>query len=323
MIPVHELIIYPLSKCNLRCKHCYTSKEKHELSFDDLKWIKNTFDPRKVIVMGGEPLLYKNLEYLLHSFENITISTNTTHIEKQLELLKNYRKKLTIQISIEGSPTETNEIRGEMLWEICMYMAKKLKEARIKFYFRASYHEGNLKDIIKYVLPLSKHFDAGVMLLPRIDLVPLDENTTLWFFQQVLKFKNCAVAQPHFFQFIGKPGRCKAGDERLSIYFDKRITPCNLDLEYTLGRIGDDEKTIVENMKMFVENFKTPPVECSSCPNNEICKGSCYISKSYMGCPLHYNFGIDKMIANEKLDAQQMHNEMNLLSNYVKDLGIC
>ena len=323
MINVKELVIYPSSECNLHCKHCYTNKEPYELGFDDLKWIKQTFNPRKTIIMGGEPLLYNELEYILHIFPNVTISTNAVYVEKKLDMLQNYRNKLTLQLSIEGSKEETNTIRGEMIWEICMHMAKLLQKHSINFYFRASYHQDNLNDIVKYVLPLAKQFNVGVMLLPRIDLPSLDGNTQAWFFQQVIGFKNCAVAQPHFFQFIDKPGRCKAGDERINIYFDKRITPCNFDLEYTLGHIGDDEKTIVSNMKMFVENFKVPPAECSGCPQNTVCKGSCYISKSYIGCPLRYNVGINTVIMKSNLDEKTVKQEMNLLTNYVKDLGIC
>ena len=324
MINVKELVIYPLNDCNLRCKHCYNKLDKqHELSFNNIKWIKQTFNPKKTIIMGGEPLMYKELEYILHMFPNVTLSTNTVFVKDKLEMLQNYREKLTIQISIEGGEKETNDIRGEDMWMVCMYMAKLLKKNNINFYFRASYHHDNLNDIIKEVLPLSKQFDTGVMLFPRVDLVPLDENETLWFFQEVIKHKNCAVAQPHFFQFIGKKGRCAAGDERINIYFDKRITPCNLDIDYTLGNIGDKEKTIANNMKMFVENFKVPPNECSGCPQNTVCKGSCYISKSYIGCPLRYNVGINDVIMKNNLDEKQVKQEMNLLSRFVSKLGIC
>lgn len=323
MINVKELVIYPLSECNLNCKHCFVSKEDYKLSFDEIKWIKQTFDTKKTIIMGGEPLMYDELEYILHTFPNITISTNTVYIKDALEMLQNYREKLTIQISIEGGKVETDDIRGENMWMICMYMAKLLKKNSIKFYFRASYHHNNLKDIVEQVLPLSKEFDTGVMILPRVDLLPLDKKEQLWLFKEVIKHKNCAVAQPHFFQFIDEPGRCKAGDERISIYFDKRITPCNLDLKYTIGHIGDSEKKIVSNMKMFVENFKVPPNECSGCPRSDVCHGSCYIAKSYIGCPLRYNVGINEVIMNNNLDEKQVKQEMNLLTKYVKDLGIC
>lgn len=324
MIDVNELVIYPLNDCNLSCIHCYNKLDKqHELSFEEIKWIKQTFNPKKTIVMGGEPLMYKELEYILHSFPNVTISTNTVFVKDKLKMLQEYRDKVTIQTSIEGGEAETNDIRGDDMWMICMYMAKLMKKNSINFYFRASYHHDNLKNIVEEVLPLAEKFDTGVMLLPRIDLPPLSEKEQVWLFQEVIKHKNCAVAQPHFFQFIGERGRCKAGDERINIYFDKRITPCNMDLEYTLGHIGDDEKTIVGNMKMFVENFKVPPNECNGCSRSDVCHGSCYVSKSYMGCPLRYNFGIDDVIMKGNLDEKQVKQNMNLLTNYVKKLGIC
>jgi len=327
MIPVKELVIYPLSKCNLSCKHCYAKSEEYELSLDDLKWIQQTFDPKKVILMGGEPLMYQHLSYMLDIFPNITVSTNGLLVEKQLNLLKRHNKKIHIQLSIEGGEQETNSIRGypdkKDVWDIVQKSANLLKNAGIDFYFRCSYHRDNIKKIEKEVFSLGEKYGVSVMFLPRIDLPPLDVNEQANFFRMILEHKGCAVAQPHFFRFIGKKGRCGAGDERINIFFDKRITPCNLDLDYTLGKIGIDEKSLLSNMNMFVENFKISPSECNGCPHSDKCHGSCYISKSYMGCPLRHNYSINNIISHEKLNNDEVKNEMNILTNYVKKLGIC
>jgi radical SAM protein with 4Fe4S-binding SPASM domain len=327
MINVKELIIYPLSKCNLSCQHCYASKENFELSMEDIKWIQQTFNPKKTILMGGEPLLYQHLDYILDVFPNITISTNSYFIKKQLPSLKQHRDKLHMQLSIEGGREETNFIRGypdnKDVWNQILNSADILKKNDIDFYFRCSYHKDNLKQIEKEVFKLGEKYDVGVMLLPRIDLPSLNVDETANFFRMVLQYKDCAVAQPHFFQFINKKGRCGAGDERLSIYFDKRITPCNFDVSYTLGKIGISEQDLLRNMNIFVENFKLPPMECNGCPNSEICKGSCYIAKSYIGCPLRYNYNINNIIMKDKLDIVETNKEMTLLAKYVKKLGIC
>jgi len=287
----------------------------------------SVFAPKKTIIMGGEPLLYKNLEYILDVFPNITISTNSLKIKDNIELLKKYRHKLTIQISIEGGREETNRIRGFGtkidVWSECIKSAKILQKHNISFYFRCSYHRGNIEQIKKEVFKEAEFFDVGLMLLPRVDLPPLNSNEQTMFFREVIQHKKCAVAQPHFFQFIGKKGRCGAGDERINVFFDKRITPCNFDLDYTIGRIGDEEKKIKENMDLFVENFKIPPFECSGCYRNSICKGSCYVAKSYIGCPLRRNIELDNIIVYDKLDKNQMKKDMNVLTKYVKNLGIC
>ena len=323
MIETKELVIYPLSKCNLNCFHCYAGKEDYELSIDDLNWINKTFDTRKTIIMGGEPLMYKDLEYMLQVFPNITISTNMTLIKEKIGMLKKYRDKLTIQLSIEGGSQETNKIRGEMIWEICIYMVKLLKENSIACYLRCSYHIDNLQKIIKEVLPLAEKLGVGALLLPRVDKPALNSKEQILFFREVIKHKRCAVHQPHFYQFIEKRGRCLAGNERVNIYFDKRITTCSFDLKYNLGKIGDKEESIKQNIDIFVETFKIPPIECSSCTNSDICRGGCYISKSYIGCPLQKNWGLEQVIINDELDGNKVREDMNLLAKYVEKLGIC
>lgn len=328
MINIQELVIYPLNKCNLRCKHCYVPNEKNViLTKDELTWIKKIFNMKKTIVMGGEPLLYENLDFIFKNFKNVTISTNGILIPKNMELLNQFKDNVTIQLSIEAGEKETNQIRGYNtnidVWNSVMESASLLEENNISFYFRCSYHHDNLQNIKKQVFPLTDQFNAGIMFLPRIDKPPLDMNTTVLFFKQILNQKDCAIAQPHFFQFIGKHGRCKAGSERINVFYDKRLTPCNLDLDYTLGKIGDTEKTIQENITIFLENFKVPPFECTSCKNKDECKGSCYIAKSYLGCPLKREFNIKNLIQHEQMNKEKTMQETELLTEYVKQLGIC
>lgn len=281
------------------------------------------FDTRKTIIMGGEPLLYKDLEYIFSIFPNVTISTNSLLVKKKIKLLSKYRDKLNVQVSIEGGPVETNSIRGNKTWGICMNSVDLLIKNNIKTYLRCSYHMGNIDKIFDEVIPLAEKKGVGVMLLPRIDLPCLDFRSQFEFFSKVIKHKKVAVDQPQFFRFIGKNGRCMAGSERLSVYFDGRITPCNFDLSYTLGHIGDVEDVISKNIKTFLDCFKIIPIECCSCQFSEGCHGGCYISKSFIGCPLRKNLTVDKVIIHDKLDSNMVHNDLNLLVDYVKQLGIC
>jgi radical SAM protein with 4Fe4S-binding SPASM domain len=326
MIKIHELVIYPLSKCNLRCEHCYVDNAKqYELSSEDLLWIKDNFETRKVIIMGGEPLLYGLLEEILNLFDNVTISTNSLLVPKKINVLKEYRDKITMQISIEGGKEETNAIRGNNkidVWSECMTSARLLKDNLVKFYFRCSYHSGNLRNIYDEVFGLKKKFGVDLMFLPRVDEPPLGYDEQIEFFKEVLSHK-CIVFQPHFFRFIGKNGRCKAGNERLNVYFDKRITPCNLELDYTIGHIYDDPVKIKNNMKIFVENFKELPFQCTTCKHADGCGGSCYIAKSYLHCPLRDDFTIKEMIIHEKLDSQKTFDNVNRLTEDARNLGVC
>ncbi|MFW6173229.1 MAG: radical SAM protein [Elusimicrobiota bacterium] len=319
---IKELIIYPSNICNLKCKHCYISREKPtSLDRDDLEWIKNTFNPKKTIILGGEPLIYDKLEDIFKLFPEtiMQISTNGLLVEENIDLLKKYN--VLCQLSVEGGKKETDEIRGKGVWKKVFKSAKILKKNNIKNYIRASYHFDNLSNL-KEVFEETKKVGSNVVLFPRVDLPPLDTVNQRNLFDYTLD-NNGVVAQPHFMRYIGKKGRCGAGSERLNVFYDKKITPCNLDLGYKIGMIGDSEKKIKRSVDNYLENFKTTPIECIGCEHANECKGSCYVAKSYMGCPLRYRIDLGDYISNRKLDAQKVQNQVDVATDFVREIIVC
>ncbi len=313
-------MIYLLNECNLRCKHCFISREKKQfLTLKDLDWIRTTFKAKKTILLGGEPLLYEYFSTVLKMFPNIQISTNGLLIEQKLQLLKKYN--VVSQISLEGGKKETDFIRGAGVWDKVMENAKLLRKHKLRFYFRVSYHFDNLK-MLDEVFDAAEEVEAKVVLFPRIDLPPLPAKLQEELFEYALN-KNSVVAQPHFFRYCGKEGRCGAGSERLNIFYDKRITPCNLDLDYTLGRIGDDEENIKRNIKIYLEEYKVPPVECTGCDHSSSCRGSCYIARSYLGCPLRLNHSLEDYIVRNELDSEKIHRQVDVNTDFIKSVIVC
>ena len=48
--------------CNLKCKHCYVSKQKDMLNSETIKHIIDTLESLQIVIYTyGEPLLAKNL----------------------------------------------------------------------------------------------------------------------------------------------------------------------------------------------------------------------------------------------------------------------
>lgn len=319
-LELKELVIYLSNECNLRCKHCFVNqRETQSLTLDDLEWVRKTFKPKKTILLGGEPLLYEHLETVFKMFPNIQISTNGLLIEKNLRLLRKYN--VVSQLSIEGGEKETDSIRGLGVWDKVMESAKLLQRYKLEFYFRVGYHFGNLK-MLDEVFDTAKKFKARVVLFPRIDLPPLSTQLQEELFEYALNM-NSVVAQPHFFRYCGKEGRCGAGSERLNIFYDKRITPCNLDLDYTIGRIGDDEESIKRNIKIYLEEYKVPPVECTGCKYSSSCRGSCYVARSYLGCPLRLNHSLEDYIVTNRLDAEKVHKQVDVNTDFIKSVIVC
>jgi len=319
---IKELIIYPSNICNLKCKMCYIHQEDPQsLNSDDLQWIRDTFEPKKTIILGGEPLMYDKLEDIFKLFPDTSmqISTNATLVKKNIDLLDKYN--VSSQLSVEGGQKETDYLRAEGIWDTVMDSAKLMNEHNLKHYIRVSYHLNNLNHM-EEVFDAAEKVDSQVILFPRVDLPPISTTLQRELFDMALDRKGI-VAQPNFLQYIGKKGRCGAGSERLNVFYDKRITPCNLDLDYTLGRIGDSVDRIKRNIKNYLENFKITPVECVGCKHADVCKGSCYVAKSYLGCPLRYNIDYGNYIERKNLNAEKIQNQVNTATDFIKSVIVC
>jgi radical SAM protein with 4Fe4S-binding SPASM domain len=193
-----------------------------------------------------------------------------------------------------------------------------LEKEEIEHYIRVSFWEGNLAHLSEF-----DDIDTPLVLFPRIDKPPLHPNLTSKLFEEVMKHEDWVLALPNFMQYLNKPGRCKAATERINVLFDGSITPCNLDLDYHLGRIGDDPLSIKENIDTFVMANKTIPSDCVGCKNMEICRGSCYAAHVSPGCPLKYNFSLNDFMVRYNLDGGLVKKQVGKMTNFMKRMLVC
>ena len=96
-----------------------------------------------------------------------------------------------------------------------------------------------------------------------------------------------------------------------------------MDLDYTLGKIGDDTESIKKNMEMFVRSFKTIPAECVGCPHAQVCKGSCYMAKAWIGCPLRYNVSLEGAIQHYGLNKTRVYEKAEMLTDFMRHVIVC
>ncbi|MCF3110950.1 radical SAM protein [Niabella sp. CC-SYL272] len=120
--PFRTIQLHPTRRCNLCCKHCYSSSSpllKEQLDLGALKDFltyayKQGFN--NISLSGGEPLLYKDLEALLQFTKelgyNNTMATNGM-------LLGSHRNQALLQyldlvaVSVDGPPVLHDYIRGQ------------------------------------------------------------------------------------------------------------------------------------------------------------------------------------------------------------------
>ena len=136
-----NIFFHLLTKCNLKCRHCYINPEQHGteiLSKDKIEsWLGYFAGKNKeanVIFLGGEPTLHPDLSWAVKEakrleYKSVTIDTNGF-------LFNDILDKITpedidfVSFSLDGASPETNDpIRGKGVFDKC---TSGIKEAVAK-----------------------------------------------------------------------------------------------------------------------------------------------------------------------------------------------
>lgn len=127
-----NIFFHVLTRCNLRCRHCYINPDQHGDAIVPLTtaviWLERFHQPGKrsnLILLGGEPTLHPDLDGIIHAaraigYASITIDTNGY-------LFHNILEKVTpaevdfFSFSLDGATAGTNDrIRGPGSFDRCV-----------------------------------------------------------------------------------------------------------------------------------------------------------------------------------------------------------
>ena len=127
-----NLFFHILTKCNLRCRHCYINPEQQGKKNLPLVTIKAWLDEfvsisatTNVIFLGGEPSLHPDLAGAVkyakdRGFVSITVDTNGYLFHDILSRVS-YQEVDFFSFSLDGATRETNDrIRGKGSYDICL-----------------------------------------------------------------------------------------------------------------------------------------------------------------------------------------------------------
>ena len=335
-----ELLIYLTSDCQLQCKHCFVLKENpiKELPLQNIEWLVKTFDIRNVNFLGGEPLLYPHLREAVGAFDKktkITISTNGLAIAKNdsrareiLDILKSKGENISVQLSIQGNQDDTDDIRGAGVWNKVLSVADILKKNDIKCFFICNYSSNNLDHIPEVIDSVAHPRHMPLALFPEIGKPALTAKEQSWLFTMIVQKNdqyngNNVVDLPNFYQWLGLPGRCGAGAERLCVTYNGEFVPCHFDLQYILGRVGDKLEIINRNREFFLKNAKRIKSGCGFCKNAEICRGGCYIAGAHRGCPLRKDYTLERYAVASNIGEDALSAQISNIRGLLKDSLIC
>lgn len=320
-----EATIYLLDKCNFNCKHCYAPKNGNQLTIKQIEQIKTLSEAMKIdkfSLLGGEPLLYPNLDAVFELLPKVSIYTNGKDIADHVDVLK---KAEAVVISIDGYKETNDEVRGDGAWRIAIDALSTLRKHKINTLLRCSYHSGNLKDVKPLLEKISIPYDIPIMFFPRTDKPVLGANEQVNLYTLLMSGKNGGsfVHQPNFFQYIGEKGRCPAGVYRVNFCSDGKITPCNMNFDYVLGELGIHPPVLQANIDNYLENFKITPYECSICVHGEVCKGGCLLSKQYATCPLKQNLDLFVVCEHAGIDTKNVKKRYHKMREIIRNVVTC
>lgn len=252
------------SGCNLRCVHCYEG-ETHSHTQESLtteEWkniIKQLSDMscRRIVFIGGEPCIYKDLNELLEyagklNFRKITLFTNATLLSKKtIDIVK--ENNVQVRFSLYGSNAEIHDkiTKKNGSFDNTMYNIKLLKNMGINVSPSVIIMKEN-EDDLENIKSLLKSMNIN---LPKYDVIrkvyggSQDEHLTTKrdVVLPLYRTKPNFVADKKWLKISGSMNTCWSGKFAISPNGD--VFPCEFERNIVYGNAK--RETISEIMNSF------------------------------------------------------------------------
>jgi MoaA/NifB/PqqE/SkfB family radical SAM enzyme len=185
-IVVPPLMIYSITdKCNLNCSGCYSRAHHREeksllLRSDIEKMLEEAQKTGISIVMigGGEPFLRQDLHEIINAHPDIIfpVFTNATLIDEGRAKMISKTRNLVPVISIEGNARETDERRGEGIYDSFRSAIPLLKKKNIFWGISITVTRANFNVVTRQSF-IQELIALGSRLFFFVEYVPVKEDT--------------------------------------------------------------------------------------------------------------------------------------------------
>ena len=301
-----EWIIWLVTgRCNLNCKHCYSTiyREEVEMKTDDIKKVLNEaaiINVEHINFTGGEVLLRKDLlEILLYAKDlgiDTSIFTNSTLLSQRI-ISSLLRLDTYVYTSLDGATRYTHDsIRGIGVWERTLRGLKALKKAGVEYHVNIAVTTLNWREVGRIV---EKAYELGASNVSLIPTMPIGNALKHRIYIDAEKY---AIAIREAAQIAEERGYTvglwctpfsKAVIDSERIYFGNcriwnvmdispsgRVLLCDV-LNMTTAHIrnGGLLKAWIKHRRSKLYNealkvYEGPP--CNTCTLQRYCKGGCY-----------------------------------------------
>lgn len=284
--------------CNMRCSHCYMSAGTIPLETINLEntiqivsELHNIYGELEIVISGGEPLTYKDIESLLRGIlrNYVILFTNGSLIsETNINLIAECCDE--VQISFEGiSRKYYSLIRGKQNYDKVLHAIELLKEYGVRIVLAITIIPSALNDIknnlVKFVKELN-YSNLEVRLSDEIeksgnalsmDMSGFDDaESRILMINLVRELKELgfAVHTPDIRNT--RFTNCGIGNS-VVINYDGKVYPCHKISSYNFEQ-GKDIKKIIEEFNRINDNTSNDNMpKCYVCELRYICSGGCRI----------------------------------------------
>jgi MoaA/NifB/PqqE/SkfB family radical SAM enzyme len=238
------LVISPTMRCNLNCTGCYAGKYKKSEDLPD-EIVDKVLEEAKemgvyfIVVSGGEPYLRKEMWLKLFEKYNdmfFLTYTNGTLIDEKLAKELARLGNVAPAISVEGFCEETNERRGQGVYEKVLKAMESLKKEKCLFGFSATVTRNNnellsSEEFIKFYISKGTKFGWYFMFMPvgkepDVNMIPTPEQR-LAYGNRIKKLREkYPIFAADFWNDGPAVGGCMAGRSYLHVLYNGNVEPC-------------------------------------------------------------------------------------------------
>jgi radical SAM protein with 4Fe4S-binding SPASM domain len=281
-------------RCNLRCRHCYLGDAgRMDLPLEGVLSLLREFEQMqglRVLLSGGEPLLYPHFEALnarLRDFElRFVLLTNGTLLAERL------RAKLRVQevqVSLDGLAAGHDLLRGPGAWERAMSGLAAAQEAGLEVSAATMIHRGNLAELEELGRRL-------ITLGVREWSLDAPCAAGRWLEHPELMATPTEAAPYLDLGFGGSAHGAAAGfacgRHLAAVLPTGQVAKCGLFGERPLGHVSQG----LENCWLKLEHLELDRLDCAPCPHLAECRGGCRFRAGATTAPdpvMCARFGVD------------------------------
>ncbi|MCF8111313.1 MAG: radical SAM protein [Desulfobacteraceae bacterium] len=267
------LELHLLHRCNLRCRHCYLGPpSEKELALEDAVAVARQFARNgglRLLISGGEPLLYRNLETFLRQTSGLGIRrilfTNGTLITPENIGRLNAEE---ISFSMDGMRFGHESLRGKATFDLLIRGVEAAVKSGMDISFSTMIHRDNLEEFqqMQELVKKARAVEWGV------DILTVTGNLA-GHGELCVDYKTAAPLMDYAFGggYHGSSEDYACGRHLMAVMPDGKAVKCGFYSDHPLG----DARKNLSDCWHKVPHIRLDQLECKDCKFITECRGGC------------------------------------------------